>query len=79
MSQRNAVHVPDAAHQILADWREDYNTVRPHSQLDGRTPDQVARQASRGHVTVHKHVCPTWRRKPTKAVFQKPVKSKSIA
>ncbi|PYD65199.1 hypothetical protein CDI09_14750 [Komagataeibacter nataicola] len=38
------------ARQILADWREDYNTVRPHSQLDGRTPDQVARQASRGHA-----------------------------
>ncbi|CCT61064.1 putative transposase (plasmid) [Acetobacter pasteurianus 386B] len=20
--------------QVLADWREDYNTMRPHSQLD---------------------------------------------
>ncbi|WP_249196033.1 integrase core domain-containing protein, partial [Gluconobacter kondonii] len=38
------------ARQVLADWREDYNTVRPHSQLDGRTPDQVARQVSRGHA-----------------------------
>ncbi|QQX92717.1 transposase (plasmid) [Gluconobacter sphaericus] len=34
----------------MADWREDYNTVRPHSQLDGRTPDQIARQGSRGHA-----------------------------
>ncbi|MEN3168494.1 IS3 family transposase [Gluconobacter sp. OJA] len=38
------------ARQVLADWREDYNTVRPHSQLGGRTPDQVARQGSRGHA-----------------------------
>jgi len=30
------------ARQVRADWREDYNTVRPHSQLGGRTPDQVA-------------------------------------
>ncbi|WP_252348989.1 integrase core domain-containing protein, partial [Gluconobacter cerevisiae] len=39
------------ARQVLADWREDYNTVRPHSQLDGRTPDQIARQVSRGHAS----------------------------
>ena len=36
--------------QVLVDWREDYNTVRPHSQLDSKTPDQVARQGSRGHA-----------------------------
>ena len=41
------------ARQVLADWREDYNTVRPHSQLDGRTPDQVARQVSRGMPPRH--------------------------
>ncbi|WP_143217039.1 integrase core domain-containing protein, partial [Acetobacter indonesiensis] len=35
------------ARQALADWREDYNTVRPHSQLDGRTPDQIARHKKR--------------------------------
>ncbi|QHC36384.1 transposase family protein [Komagataeibacter xylinus] len=39
------------ARQILADWRECYNSVRPHSQLDGRTPDQIARQGSRGHAS----------------------------
>ncbi|GAN88487.1 transposase [Komagataeibacter intermedius TF2] len=38
------------ARQILADWQEDYNTVRPHSQLNGRTLEQVARQGSRGRL-----------------------------
>ncbi|WP_082783882.1 integrase core domain-containing protein [Acetobacter malorum] len=39
----------DHARQVLTDWPEDYITVRPHYQLNGRTPDQVARQGSRGH------------------------------
>ncbi|GCE89066.1 transposase [Komagataeibacter diospyri] len=38
------------ARQILADWQKDYNTVRPHSQLDDRTSDQVVRQGSRGRA-----------------------------
>ncbi len=38
------------ARQILTDWWKGYNTVRPHSQLGGRTPDQVARQGFRGHA-----------------------------
>ena len=36
----------DAQIQIEA-WRVDYNTVRPHSSLQNRTPDQFA-QLSRG-------------------------------
>uniref|UniRef100_UPI002265E870 integrase core domain-containing protein n=2 Tax=Neokomagataea TaxID=1223423 RepID=UPI002265E870 len=32
--------LPHARH-VLALWREDYNTVRPHSKLGGRTPAQV--------------------------------------
>jgi putative transposase len=27
-------------------WRRDYNQVRPHSSLDGRTPEEFARQAA---------------------------------
>ncbi|WP_212377273.1 integrase core domain-containing protein [Acetobacter persici] len=46
--------------QVLADWRKDYNTVRPHSQLDGRTPDQIARQVSRGHVSLSKLLIVIW-------------------
>ncbi|WP_408738231.1 integrase core domain-containing protein, partial [Acetobacter senegalensis] len=41
------------AQQVLAEWREDYNTVGPHSQLRGRTPDQVDRPVSRGHAPRH--------------------------
>jgi putative transposase len=35
------------AKAVIEAWRQDYNTVRPHSALDGRTPDQFA-QASKG-------------------------------
>jgi transposase InsO family protein len=31
-----------AARRIIEAWRIDYNTVRPHSALAGRTPDQFA-------------------------------------
>jgi transposase InsO family protein len=27
---------------VLAAWRDDYNTVRPHSKLGGRTPTEIA-------------------------------------
>lgn len=30
------------ARRIIAGWREDYNTVRPHSSLRGRTPAEYA-------------------------------------
>ena len=36
------VSLADAKAAIEA-WRVDYNTVRPHSSLDGATPDQFAR------------------------------------
>ena len=28
----------------LAEWQHDYNTVRPHSKLGGRTPAEIAKQ-----------------------------------
>jgi putative transposase len=31
------------ARRIIAAWREDYNTRRPHSALGGRTPEEFAR------------------------------------
>ncbi len=33
---------PAHARSILAAWKHDYNTVRPHSKLGGRTPAEIA-------------------------------------
>ena len=38
------------ARAVLAAWRQDYNTVRPHSKLGGRTPAEVAGQRGWGHA-----------------------------
>jgi putative transposase len=37
----------------LARWRRDYNTVRPHSKLGGKTPAEIAGQCVRGHAPGH--------------------------
>jgi putative transposase len=37
------------ARSILAAWKHDYNIVRPHSKLCGRTPGEIAGQQGRGH------------------------------
>ncbi len=33
---------------VLAAWRHDYNHVRPHSKLGGKTPAEIAGQRVRG-------------------------------
>ena len=38
------------ARSILAAWKHDYNTVRPHSKLAGRTPAEIAGQRGWGHA-----------------------------
>jgi len=38
------------ARLILKAWRADYNTIRPHSRLGGRTPAEIAAQALPGHA-----------------------------
>ena len=37
---------------VLAAWRNDYNAVRPHSILGGRTPAEAAKQALSGHAPI---------------------------
>ena len=36
------------ARSILAAWKHDFNTVRPHSKLGGRTPAEIAGQSALG-------------------------------
>ncbi|MFC3097938.1 IS3 family transposase [Alteraurantiacibacter palmitatis] len=38
---------------VLAAWRHDYNTVRPHSKLGGKTPAEIAGQRVWGHAPRH--------------------------
>ena len=38
------------ARAVLAAWRQDYNTVRQHSKLGGRTPAEIAGQRVWGHA-----------------------------
>jgi putative transposase len=38
------------ARSIMAAWEHDYNTIRPHSKLGGRTPAEIAGQRVWGHA-----------------------------
>ena len=38
------------ARAVLAAWRQDYNTIRPHSKLGGRNPAEIAGQRGWGHA-----------------------------
>jgi NADH:ubiquinone oxidoreductase subunit 2 (subunit N) len=40
---------------MLAAWRHDYNTIRPHSKLGGKTPAEIADKHAWGHAP--RHVC----------------------
>ena len=40
------------ARAVLAAWRQDYNTIRPHSKLGGRTPAEIAGQRGWGHAPI---------------------------
>jgi putative transposase len=37
------VNLPEAQRTIEA-WRTEYNTARPHTSLDGRTPEEFAEE-----------------------------------
>ena len=38
---------------VLAAWQHDYNHVRPHSKLGGKTPAEIAGQRAWGHAPRH--------------------------
>jgi putative transposase len=38
---------------VLNAWRDDYNHVRPHSKLGGKTPAEIAGQRIWGHAPKH--------------------------
>ena len=40
------------ARAVLATWRQDYNTVLPHSKLGGLTPAEIAAQRGWGHAPI---------------------------
>jgi putative transposase len=52
------------ARTVLAAWRHDYNTVRPHSRLGGRTPAQIAGQRGPGHAPDHVAIPSTIKHEP---------------
>ena len=37
------------ARRIIAEWRYDYNTTRPHTSLHGLTPNEFAARPNWGH------------------------------
>ena len=42
------VSLPEAR-RIIEEWRIDYNTLRPHTSLDGLTPTEFAARPTEGH------------------------------
>ena len=43
---RNLAH----ARSVIDAWRADYNAVRPHTSLNGMTPEAFAQQASKAYI-----------------------------
>ncbi len=52
------------ARAVLATWRRDYNTIRPHSKLGGRTLAEIAGQRGWGHAPNPVAITSTIRHQP---------------
>jgi hypothetical protein len=46
MPERNIVHLARHTRAVLADWRDDYNTVRSHSGLGNLPPAVYAKRSA---------------------------------
>ncbi|WP_239806848.1 integrase core domain-containing protein, partial [Croceicoccus hydrothermalis] len=53
MPQRDAVHLAGQRLVRAGRRRHDYNTVRPHSKLGGKTPAEIADERVWGHAPRH--------------------------
>ena len=47
--EMNSFRTLEEARLIIADWRRDYNSLRPHSSLRDKTPNQVWKELSEHH------------------------------
>ncbi len=59
------------ARVVLAAWRHDYNTVRPHSRLGERTPTQIAGQHGPGQAPDHVAIPSTIKHEPTASTSER--------
>ena len=46
------VNTTRSRRSVARSWRQDYNTIRPHSKLGGLPPAEIAGQRGWGHVNV---------------------------
>lgn len=58
------------ARNVLSAWKEDYNTVRPHSSLGGKTPAEIAAKAGPGHAPDMLAILPTASHQSTIGLYQ---------
>jgi putative transposase len=54
------------ARAVLAAWRQDHNTIRPHSKLGGLTPAEIAAQRGWGHTPISVAITSTINHQPSK-------------
>lgn len=46
-TEEQIIRVLQEAQAIVEAWRQDYNSVRPHSSLGNKTPEEAVRQRAK--------------------------------